>query len=107
MVTIMETGQTLMDTSNVNNQNILDTSNNVENGLQLSVVQSCDDDDDDDMSTGSIPDSDNSEEFQDSAALMAAAMGDEVTAQLAAAGWQKIHINGWCPLEFILDCSFK
>uniref|UniRef100_A0A8D8QDJ6 DNA-binding protein P3A2 n=3 Tax=Cacopsylla melanoneura TaxID=428564 RepID=A0A8D8QDJ6_9HEMI len=83
MVTIMETGQTLMDTSNVNNQTIIDSSNNVENGLQLSVIQNCDDDDD--MSTGSIPDSD-SEEFQDSAALMAAAMGDEVTAQLAAAG---------------------
>jgi hypothetical protein len=105
MVTIMETGQTLMETSNSNNQTLMDTSNsNIENGIQLSVVQNSEEEDDDDMSTGSIPDSDN-EEFQDSAALMAAAMGDEVTAQLAAAGWQKIHINGWCPLEFILVCS--
>ncbi|KAI5711274.1 hypothetical protein M8J75_015622 [Diaphorina citri] len=90
----METGQTLMETSNSNNQTLMDTSNsNIENGIQLSVVQNSEEEDDDDMSTGSIPDSDN-EEFQDSAALMAAAMGDEVTAQLAAAGWQKIHING-------------
>ncbi|KAI5751827.1 hypothetical protein M8J77_011231 [Diaphorina citri] len=82
----METGQTLMETSNSNNQTLVDTSNsNIENGIQLSVVQNSEEEDDDDMSTGSIPDSDN-EEFQDSAALMAAAMGDEVTAQLAAAG---------------------
>lgn len=82
-----------MDTSNGNNQTLIDSSNNVEtNGLQLSVIQGSEEEDDD-MSTGSLGDSDN-EEFQDSAALMAAAMGDEVTAQLAAAGWQKIHING-------------
>lgn len=100
----METGHTLLDTSNGNNQTLIDSSNNVEtNGLQLSVIQGSEEEDDD-MSTGSLGDSDN-EEFQDSAALMAAAMGDEVTAQLAAAGWQKIHINGWCPLDFILVCS--
>ena len=27
---------------------------------------------------------------------MAAAMGDDVTAQLAAAGWQKQHLHGLC-----------
>lgn len=49
------------------------------------AVQS--DDDDGCMST-------QSSEFGDGADLMAAAMGDEVTAQLAAAGWQKQQING-------------
>ncbi|XP_075216721.1 DNA-binding protein Ewg isoform X2 [Lycorma delicatula] len=35
-----------------------------------------------------------SSEFGGTADLMAAAMGDEVTAQLAAAGWQKQHLHG-------------
>uniref|UniRef100_A0A1B6CEZ7 Nuclear respiratory factor 1 NLS/DNA-binding dimerisation domain-containing protein n=2 Tax=Clastoptera arizonana TaxID=38151 RepID=A0A1B6CEZ7_9HEMI len=52
--------------------------------LTLSVQS---DDDDGCMST-------QSSEFGDGADLMAAAMGDEVTAQLAAAGWQKQQING-------------
>lgn len=38
--------------------------------------------------------SSHSSEFGGTADLMAAAMGDEVTAQLAAAGWQKQHLHG-------------
>jgi nuclear respiratory factor 1 len=38
--------------------------------------------------------SSHSSEYDNSADLMAAAMGDEVTAQLAAAGWPKQHSLG-------------
>ncbi|CAH0391927.1 unnamed protein product [Bemisia tabaci] len=72
MVTLMETGSG-------------------ENGLSLSVVNQSDDDDDC-MSTGG---SAHSSDFNGSTTdIMVAAMNDDVTAQLAAAGWQKANFNG-------------
>jgi len=55
------------------------------------------DDDDDCLSSPGSP------QFGDHAELMAAAMGDEVTAQLAAAGWQKVH-GTVCLAFFIYIC---
>ncbi|XP_039276523.1 DNA-binding protein Ewg isoform X6 [Nilaparvata lugens] len=52
--------------------------------LTLSVAS---DDDDGCLSS-------HSSDYGNTADLMAAAMGDEVTAQLAAAGWQKQHLHG-------------
>lgn len=46
------------------------------------------DDDDDGCMSGQ------SSTFGDGSDFMTAAMGDEVTAQLAAAGWQKQHSHG-------------
>ncbi|RZF38893.1 hypothetical protein LSTR_LSTR012165 [Laodelphax striatellus] len=47
--------------------------------------------DDDD---GCLSEDSHSSDYGNTADLMAAAMGDEVTAQLAAAGWQKQHLHG-------------
>lgn len=93
MVTLMETGSG-------------------ENGLSLSVVNQSDDDDDC-MSTGG---SAHSSDFNGSTTdIMVAAMNDDVTAQLAAAGWQKANFNGWCSqcfvfvfnLTYLLHLSFS
>lgn len=62
--------------------------------LSLAVVNSDDDDDDGCMSGQSST-------YGDSTDFMTAAMGDEVTAQLAAAGWQKQHSHGDFLLLFV------
>lgn len=54
----------------------------------LSLAVHSEDDDDDGCMSGQ------SSTYGDSTDFMTAAMGDEVTAQLAAAGWQKQHSHG-------------
>lgn len=68
---------------------MMDTS--APDSLSLSVQS---DDDDDGCMSGQ------SSTFGDSSDFMAGAMRDEVTAQLAAAGWQKQHSHGDFPLLF-------
>ena len=43
-----------------------------------------------------------SSDYSNSTDLMTAAMGDDVTAQLAAAGWPKQHFLGDCWLLFLI-----
>lgn len=66
--------------------------------ISLTVIpQSDDDDDDDDDDDSSLDNSMNNDNLsENSTDLMAAAMGDDVTAQLAAAGWKRCHLNGLC-----------
>lgn len=59
---------------------------------ETSTLRRLSDDDDDEPSSGS--------ETYEEGDLLTAAMDDDVTAQLAAAGWQYKHINGDFPFFF-------
>lgn len=67
---------------------------------ETSTLRRLSDDDDDEPSSGS--------ETYEEGDLLSAAMDDDVTAQLAAAGWQMKHINGDFPFffAFSLFCLF-
>lgn len=67
---------------------------------ETSTLRRLSDDDDDEPSSGS--------ETYEEGDLLTAAMDDDVTAQLAAAGWQFKHINGDFPFFFAFSpfCSF-
>lgn len=68
---------------------------------ETSTLRRLSDDDDDEPSSGS--------ETYEEGDLLSAAMDDDVTAQLAAAGWQIKHINGDFPffsLFIFFVCSF-
>lgn len=59
---------------------------------ETSTLRRLSDDDDDEPSSGS--------ETYEEGDLLSAAMDDDVTAQLAAAGWQYKHTNGDFPFFF-------
>ena len=101
MVTMMEVSSNVAVQSNDTRRLTINGGSDMEAEISLTVIPQSDDEDDGGMS------SDNSNHSQDdysgtSADLMAAAMGDDVTAQLAAAGWQKQHLHGLCFLFCLL-----
>jgi len=65
---------------------------------ETSTMRRLSDDDDDDPSSGS--------ETYEEGDLLTAAMDDDVTAQLAAAGWQIKNINGDFPFFFAFSFLF-
>lgn len=65
---------------------------------ETSTLRRLSDDDDDEPSSGS--------ETYEEGDLLTAAMDDDVTAQLAAAGWQYKHINGDFPFFLLFHCFF-
>lgn len=97
MVTMMEVSSNVGIPSNDGRRLTVNGGSDMEAEISLTVIPQSDDDDDGGLS------SDCSNQSHDnysgtSADLMAAAMGDDITAQLAAAGWQKSHLHGLCSL---------
>lgn len=97
MVTMMEVSNTVAVQNSDTRRLTINGGSDMEAEISLTVIPQSDDDDDGGLS------SDCSNQSHDnfsgnSADLMAAAMGDDVTAQLAAAGWQKTHLHGLCSL---------
>lgn len=97
MVTMMEVSTNVGIQNTDDRRLTVNGSSEMEAEISLTVIPQSDDDDDggisSDCSNGS-----NDGYSGNSADLMAAAMGDDVTAQLAAAGWQKQHLHGLCSL---------
>lgn len=93
MVTMMEVSTNVGIQNTDGRRLTVNGGSDMEAEISLTVIPQSDDDDDGGVS------SDCSNQSNDgysgtSADLMAAAMGDDVTAQLAAAGWQKQHLHG-------------
>lgn len=98
MVTMMEVTGNVNIPPNEIRRVTLNGNSDMTAEISLTVIppQSDDDDDDDDGMSSDCSSPDNENYTRNSANLMAAAMGDDVTAQLAAAGWQTLHLNGLC-----------
>ncbi|XP_065202270.1 DNA-binding protein P3A2-like isoform X2 [Planococcus citri] len=92
MVTMMEVSSNVAVQNNDGRRLTINGGSDMEAEISLTVIPQSDDDDDGGMSS----DSNHSQDDYSgtSVDLMAAAMGDDVTAQLAAAGWQKQHLHG-------------
>lgn len=105
MVTMMEVSTNVGIQNTDGRRLTVNGGSDMEAEISLTVIPQSDDDDDGGVS------SDCSNQSNDgysgtSADLMAAAMGDDVTAQLAAAGWQKQHLHGLCSLFCFLILLF-
>lgn len=100
MVTMMEVSTNVPSQNNDDRRLTINGGSDMEAEISLTVIPQSDDDDDCGLSSDSNMSGDNYSGT--SADLMAAAMGDDVTAQLAAAGWQKQHLHGLC----FLFCFF-
>lgn len=97
MVTMMEVSTNVGIQNNETRRLTVNGVSDMEAEISLTVIPQSDEDDDCGMSSECSTQS-NDRYSGNSADLMAAAMGDDVTAQLAAAGWQKPHLHGLCSL---------
>lgn len=97
MVTMMEVSHNVGIPNNDGRRLTVNGGSDMEAEISLTVIPQSDDDDDCGLSSECSTQSHDNYSGT-SADLMAAAMGDDITAQLAAAGWQKPHLHGLCSL---------
>lgn len=97
MVTMMEVSSNVGIPTSDGRRLTVNGGSDMEAEISLTVIPQSDDDDDCGISSECSTQSHDNYSGT-SADLMAAAMGDDITAQLAAAGWQKPHLHGLCSL---------
>lgn len=106
MVTMMEVSGNVGIQSNETRRLTVNGSSDMKAEISLTVIPQSDEDDEGGISSECSTQS-HDNYSGNSADLMAAAMGDDVTAQLAAAGWQKPHLHGLCSLFCFLYFIYR